>query len=430
MKTARKKFLITAMLAVFILLTVLLAIINGVSYSMATADADVLTQMIAMDHGRFSRQDERLEMQPADEEESSQAAETEAAPAALQAGPDAARAFSPFGKPGPMGPSSPEIHDSLRFFTVAFDSGGNAQIIALNISAVNGEEAVSWAESLKNETTGWSRWTYRYRVYEWEDRTYVTVIDQGREILPSFRILMISVIGGLAGLITAFLVLLYVSRKLFRPLEDADRKQKQFIAEAEREFKVPLTVISADTELIEREHGTTEETQSINRQVRKMKNLVTRLGALAIFEDQDQAVSTNLSRLISEMAESTAADFAAAGISLTTDTGKNIQVQGEEGMYRRILAELIANALKFSKSEAGFTLQKEKDRVILRASGDADLPDGEVSQVFDRFVRLENAEGKEGPGLGLSYVREWVQSLAGRVDAKVENGIFCVKISL
>ena len=102
---------------------------------------------------------------------------------------------------GPMGPESPEMNASMRYFTYAFDSDGNAEQIAYQISAVTEEEAESWAESLADEKMGWTRGTYRYRVYEHKDKTYVTVIDQGRELLPSFRILSICVCGEVLVLI-------------------------------------------------------------------------------------------------------------------------------------------------------------------------------------------------------------------------------------
>ena len=62
----------------------------------------------------------------------------------------------------------------------------------MQISAVTEEEALSWARSLRGENKrGWTRGVYRYRVYKTNHITYVTVIDQSRELLPCFRILLI-----------------------------------------------------------------------------------------------------------------------------------------------------------------------------------------------------------------------------------------------
>ena len=65
----------------------------------------------------------------------------------------------------------------------------------------------------------------------------------------------------------------------------------QFIAKLESQFKMPLTVINANTEIIEKEKGSDEITKSINRQVRKMTGLVRELRELSVFEESDIVIS-------------------------------------------------------------------------------------------------------------------------------------------
>ena len=67
---------------------------------------------------------------------------------------------------------------------------------------------------------------------------------------------------------------------------------------------------------------------------------------------------------------------------------------------------------------------------MLTVKNPTSLPNGSSDQVFDRFTRLSNASDKEGAGLGLSYVRETVRMLGGRVSAKVVSGEFILRITL
>ena len=53
MDKVRKKIVLYAMTSIFVLLTVILAIINGVNFTMAADDADMITQVIADRHGAF-----------------------------------------------------------------------------------------------------------------------------------------------------------------------------------------------------------------------------------------------------------------------------------------------------------------------------------------------------------------------------------------
>ena len=165
MNKAKKKFVLYAVLAVFILLTLLLGIINAMVFTMAARDADEITEMLASGKGKF-QEDE----------------------------PPAPDGHNPMGM---IGPDSPELIATVRYFTVSFKQEGEKETVKLvsyNISAVSEEEAIEWARSLKNESTGWSRGVYRYRVFERGKKVYVTVIDHSRELLTAFRILVFSLV--------------------------------------------------------------------------------------------------------------------------------------------------------------------------------------------------------------------------------------------
>lgn len=387
------------MVSLFVLLTVLVGVINVINFSMASDDADKVTQTLAKGGGAFA--------------------------------PEQGKPFKPGGPGGRdlWGPESPETHYSVRYFTFAFDGEGSAQKIAFNVSAFTEDEARELARSLINEKTGWTSLKYRYRVYKEGGLTYVTVIDQGRELLPSYRILMISVFGEIVGLLVGFVFLISVSKKLFRPLEDADRRQKAFLAEAENKFKVPLTVISADAELIEKENGQSDYTTSINRQVRRMTSLVRELGELALYDTEKQRVEADVSMILASVSEEKKADFETSGKALETAIDPGVRVVGDENSLRRAIVEIIDNAYKYSVSRCSLTLKKTDERATLICENDCALPDGEYNGAFDRFTVLENADPATSRGLGLSFVREVVKQSNGRAAAYVRNGVFTLKIT-
>ncbi len=330
-----------------------------------------------------------------------------------------------------MGPNSTEMSSSLRYFTYAFDEDGNGEKVSFRISAVTEEEALEWASSLVNGSTGWTNITYRYRVYTNNGKTYVTVIDQSRELWPCYRILIITVIGGIVVVLLSLLLLVFIGKKMFKPVEDADRKQKQFIAKLENEFKMPLTIINANTETLEREGGTNEETKSINKQVKRMTRLVRELGALTVLEDTDKSMSKiDLSDYVIASLENSRKKFVEKRITLEYDIESEVVLSGDEESFRKVVDELISNSLKFSVSKASFILNKQNDRIRFYLSNDTKLPDGSCDQIFDRFTTLENNIETGGAGLGLSYVKDIVRSHNGRVSAEVKDGIMNIRIDL
>ncbi|MBQ8954418.1 MAG: HAMP domain-containing histidine kinase [Clostridia bacterium] len=409
MNKARKRFVLYAMLAVFALLGILLGIINGVNFTMASQDADEITRMLSENQGAFPGMRPMDDMNP--------------------------RMNMRNGRPaqmGPLGPDSPEMIASMRYFTFAFDDEGNAERVAFFVSAVSEEDAAAWARSLVNEhETGWTGATYRYRVYEANGKTYVTVIDQGRELLPSYRILIISVIGLAVGLIVSYLVLMDIGRRLFKPLEEADRKQKRFIADVEKEFKVPLTIINANTEIMEREGGETDQTRSINRQVKRMTALVKDLASVAVFDEENLTKAPlDLSALAMAAADAARGQFEDKGRALRLNAAAPAMVSGDSEAMSDMLVELIDNALKFSLSWAELTVRQTEGRVTVTASNDTTLQAGSVDQVFDRFTRLENAQDVPGTGLGLAHVKDIVKAHNGRASARVADGVFTLRIDL
>ncbi len=431
MNKARKKFILFSELAIILLLTVLLTVINVLSFTMAAEDADRVTEHLAMKHGSFEDANAPRDMQPPQDESSPLPNTSTGAP---QSGTDNSgstrRSIKPFRlNDGTvrMGPDSEEMKSSLRYFTAAIDKKGNVSLIEYRISAVTEDEARQWAESLQyGSETGWTNMTYRYRVYNDDDKTYVTVIDQSRELYPSYRLLIISIAGGAVMIVISLLVLLFIGKKLFRPVEEADRKQKQFIARLENEFKLPLTIINADTETLERSIGKNERTSSIDKQVKRMTSLVKELGALSVFEEGSSKTKTELSDLMTAILENHREEFGKKNISLSYDIEPDICVMISDVAMQKVINELIANALKFSVSKVRFTLKKHKDRIKLTASNDTRLPDGSCDQIFDRFTTLDNAGSEHGAGLGLSYVKEVIKSGDGRVSASVKNGIITI----
>ncbi len=409
MNKAETRFRLYAVLSVFVLLVVLLGVINGINFTMAATDADEITQRIASGKGEFGKHSEQLYF-------SQQNAN--------------GQPTAPMGPMGPMGPDSPEINNSVRYFTVSFTENGNAVIVSHRISAVDEEGSIEWASSLLGGSTGWTRGTYRYRVYAQGDKTFVTVIDQGRELLSAYRILIFSICGTVIGVLLSYAVLRLVGRKLFAPLAEADRKQKKFISNAEKEFKLPLTVINADTELLEKEIGPSEHTRSIHRQVSKMDSLVRSLASLSIFDEQDMArTSFSLSDLLNEALDRYSDRFTERNLTVLRDIADDVLIVGEPEAMGQAIHELMENALKYSRGNVEVRLTHERERIRLTISNPTELPNGSVDQVFDRFSVLSNAPAGN-TGLGLSYVKDVALAHNGRVSARVADGAFTLQLDL
>jgi signal transduction histidine kinase len=98
----------------------------------------------------------------------------------------------------------------------------------------------------------------------------------------------------------------------------------------------------------------------------------------------------------------------AAGATVRSDTGRMMQV----------FHNLFSNAEKFSPagSPVALTARLEDDEVIFEVRDvGAGIGGQDAERLFDPFVRLPNASGTPGSGIGLHIVRSIVEAHAGRV---------------
>ena len=432
-KKLRKKFVITSILSVFVLLTTILLVINLVNFSLVTSDADKILDRMVSQGGAF---------QDAGMPNGTQSSEQPSGQPAEQA-PNGENG-SAFGRRdiggnfdpnGPKGPNSPELSQTTRFFTVSFDESGNVVNAMVKVNVVSEEAAIDWARSLSDKSGGWTNTYYRYRVWKNGNTTSVTVIDQSRELLPSFRVLIASCVGEALGLVVSLIILIYVSKIVSDPVEKSDRKQKRFIEDAAYELKNPITSIDALRLSIEEKQGESQETQMIARETKRMAKVVQGLDTLLLIENSQEQVKKeiDLSALFNEIALGGREEAEKRGKSFVLNTQSGVSIKGDENALERLISISLKNAVDYSESKIEATLKREDERVVMEFTNDTKgLEDGPLDSVFERFWRSPEVKesGLDGAGLGLSVAKEIVSLHGGRIRAEIKNGDFILKVEL
>ena len=403
----RRKFSLFAILSVFIFLSLILLTINIVNFSLVASDADRITSNIQANGGHYVS-----EHIPAPGEDK--------------------------GRPGQdqMGPDSPEMKDSLRYFTVSFDENNEPKIVEYKINYFSKEEAIDLAKELKKQSTGWTQRVYRYRVWKSEDKItkYVTVIDQGRELTPTYNVLYTSLIGGGVGLAITIIGIYLASKFLVKPIEYTDNKQRRFIANASIALRTPISIISFDNATLAKENGNQEANKSIDHQLKKLLDLADDLNAFSLIASSKSDFGLiNVSNVAKEIINRYLNAFSSNHKELITNIEDDISFNVDLGMMQKLLSEIIENCLKYSDSRVEVNISKENERLIMEFKNDCKgIPDGTLDRVFDRFYRLDYKDHSiyEGNGMGLAIVKDIVDKHKGRAIAKGENGYFVLKIEL
>ena len=109
------------------------------------------------------------------------------------------------------------------------------------------------------------------------------------------------------------------------------------------------------------------------------------------------------------------------GVRLKNETPAGLMVLGDPTMLRRVLANLIDNAVKYTPAGGEvFVSAKRVDcevALIVRDNGPGIAAD-DHPKIWDRLYRSDRSRATHGLGLGLSFVRAIVESQGGRVECE------------
>lgn len=257
----------------------------------------------------------------------------------------------------------------------------------------------------------------------------------------------VSMRGILACLIIwlGFFVLSYgFSRWAVKPVEDTIRMQKQFVADASHELKTPLTVITANAELLqERYAGQSPETdkwlEHVNGECREMRSLVERLLTLArsdVWADRKKSFCLfSFSELVTEKLLILEPVFYQEHKRLDYQVEEDVLMLGDPSLMARLVEELLDNAVKYStpKGSARVMLERvgrNKARLWVNSQGEP-IPEDKKTLIFRRFYRDDSARAsKSGYGLGLAIAAETARSHRARIGVEYRDGWNCFFVTI
>ncbi len=223
-----------------------------------------------------------------------------------------------------------------------------------------------------------------------------------------------------------------LNRMLAR-ISDAAAAQRQFTADASHELRTPLTILRGQFELALSRPRTAAEYRSAVEsgleETLRMSRIVDSLAYLARGEAASTALHSmpvSLAALAAEAVKAQSARAAEKGVLLTASTGSDATVRGDGDALRRLVQNLVENAVAYTPLGGSVTLSVSEDargcRLRVTDTGIGIAPE-DLPFVFDRFFRADPARANTGgSGLGLSIVRSIAEAHSGTVSAESESG--------
>lgn len=327
---------------------------------------------------------------------------------------------------------------SRSWISVLMSSEGTVKEIAYSSSynkPDNEDEIGEAAESIaaQNSENGYillSDVSYRYFIKKSGGRTRVIFIDRTNQIETMGRLLIVLIFVGIGALVVLFPISVLVSGWIVKPISRAWSSQKEFFANASHELKTPLTVISANIDVITSEPEKTVSEQDkwfeyIKSETGKMSTLINQMLYLSKDDREETKLlmsEFNASEAIEGVCLATEALAFENGHTLVTEIEPDISCKGDREMIERLANILIDNAVRHSvgSEDVRVELHRRKNRNILTVSNKGEyIAPEELSRLFDRFYRTDKSRTSStgGFGLGLSIAKAIADKHKGTLTA-------------
>ncbi|WP_064445491.1 HAMP domain-containing sensor histidine kinase [Micromonospora sp. NBRC 110037] len=277
--------------------------------------------------------------------------------------------------------------------------------------------------------------TYHVRTEARGDTVVQAVFDARFQLSDRRHLLLAFSLAAAAGLLAAVLTGVLVGRRAVAPLAEALTRQRRFVADASHELRTPIAQVHTRAQLIARRarnDGAATNLDDLERLIgttRRLGEIVddlllsARLAAAPADREPDPPV--DLTALIGTTVAAEGDRAAERQVTLVLDVpGDPLPVPGVESALRRVVGELLANALAHTPAGGRITVtlravDNAAEFVIADTGKGFDQAD--ARRIFDRFHRGTGA-GDRRFGLGLSLLQEVVTSHHGTIEAEGQPG--------
>ena len=328
-------------------------------------------------------------------------------------------------------PNKNSDYQLSTFYSVAISNSGSVLSVDNgNKELYNNDELTQIAKSILDEKKLSGRTSnLSYVVKDKNGYTLVAFMDNTVSEAGLRTMLRYVLFVGFTSIIGMFLISLPLSKRIIKPLEENDRKQKQFISDASHELKTPVAIIGTNTELLSREIGNNEWLENIKYENERMGMLIKQLLDLSHAEDVIVSMENiNFSRTI--LGEILAFESFAfeKEKEFIIDIDEDVFLIGNQIQLKQLVSIILDNAIRHSSGKnININLKRKNNTIELNFINDSyEIPQEKLNHIFDRFYRVDEVRNSEDLhyGIGLSIAKAIIEKHGGNIEVLTKNGKF------
>jgi heavy metal sensor kinase len=225
-----------------------------------------------------------------------------------------------------------------------------------------------------------------------------------------------------------------VFNELLSRLQHSFENMREFMADASHELRTPLAIIRGEADVVlskDREDGEYKESLAIIQdEAKRLSRIVDDMLALARADAGQHSLKVQefyLNDLVEEVCRSMQVLATRKQVSLNLQPTADLTFCGDEDMIRRLILNLLDNAVKYTPSGGSITVKIERNASVVTitiSDTGVGIPAEAMPHVFERFYRVDKARSRSdgGSGLGLAIAKWVAEAHNGSIEVVSQPG--------
>jgi two-component system, OmpR family, sensor histidine kinase CiaH len=268
-----------------------------------------------------------------------------------------------------------------------------------------------------------------------------TLLVVGQSLAPEesalASLLLVLLAGGAVGLLLSLAGAWFLAGRSLVPIEQAFRRQQEFVADASHELRTPLTVLRSATDLLNQHReqplaANGELFDDIRLEIGRLERLAGDLLTLARSDQGELELAVapvDLAVLTADVVRRTAPLAHQNDLLLSCRAdGAELVAEVDPDRIQQVILILLDNAIKHTPAGGRIEVQVHQqgaDGLIEVADSGLGIAAEHLPRIFDRFYRADLARSRAqgGSGLGLAIAKMLTEAHGGELSLSSTVGV-------
>lgn len=219
---------------------------------------------------------------------------------------------------------------------------------------------------------------------------------------------------------------------------DKEKSISDIYTNLSHDIRTPLTSLDGYFQLL-KESEITEEQQHyilvIQERISSLKDMLEELFTFTKLQNDDYVLelsTCSLNRILKDTLFSYYDIWKENDIEPKFEiTEEPLMIEGNPQALGRTIRNIIKNGFEHGEKQFEVHLKRKEQGAVLSLKNMVSEPDKiDISRIFERFYKADEARSDSSTGLGLSIAKEFVLRMKGEIRAEMDGNWFCVIIEL